>query len=501
MKRKICKITVLILVFSFFLSVKHTAASVLMGTAFAVLGGIIAMTIFTGGAATLVNYQQGVYARNGWGSGQAAGDSVVTPSGQLGRAATVQWIDTKNIDPATKAPTVKQRDVSLKADLQKMMDAVKNAADIYPKLAALAASRMPPNYDVNFREKVGDKINLGGTTYTISNITTSHGYASCFTPGYPPSIHIETNPGGKFLLGWKAGGGLNCGSGYTSYQYSELYLGPNTTPTPPVPPTPSEYASSLTKPQGSVSGTLLAPEGVFSDYYGEIDDYLKNHPGNVSVVDSVSPSSVDSGISVVLPTPATQTGVNAAASRQAASDAAAAASSSANNAVNTAQNNFNNSPTPENAQKLADATAYRDSLVAEQSQRAADEAEEAAEEELSSDSDGDGIEDDDGVAQDTGGFDSPAYGGKTDDELSLGNRFKTFFDQMKTTAIFSLPNQFLSGLPSGGSSIISFDGGRFGVHTFDFSTFSSVWLTLRAVILVMFGWFAIRIVSLKGGGG
>lgn len=82
--------------------------------------------------------------------------------------------------------------------------------------------------------------------------------------------------------------------------------------------------------------------------------------------------------------------------------------------------------------------------------------------------------------------------------FNVGSRFKSFFDQMKTTAVFSLPNQFSSSIPQGGTSTMSFNGGRFGNQTFDFSTFSGLFVVVKSLFLVVCSWVALKIIT-KGG--
>lgn len=451
-----------------------------MGIAFAVLGGIIGLTVVTGGVASYQTIQQGVFsnttntggATDSWGqSGGATGSwAAVTPDNKIGKGAIVQWIDTKDIDPATKSPRVKTKAVTVKVDGQKLMDAARSNPAKYPKMSAASfASTVPTNLSGATLSNPAD-----GKTYKLSstplvitgnyacNISEFNGFNNgrywiCTTP-------MVSNP----IYGTYAEG----------YDLTLVATGTPTTSLTYAPATLPVFSSKL----ANISGTLSAPAGVFSDYYGEIDEYIKSNPGSVSIVDTPEPKNVSTAPLASLPTPATQTGVDAAIAKATAKAAAGSALQSANNSVGTAQSNYTANPTPENKLALDNAIAARDSLAAHQAENDAEDAEDSDE-------------------QDTGGFDSPAYGDKTDDELSLGNRFRAFFDQMRTTALFSLPNQFLSGLPSGGSSVISFSAGRFGDHTFDFSLFSSLWTTLKTIILVLFAWLGVRIVTLKGGGG
>lgn len=73
-----------------------------------------------------------------------------------------------------------------------------------------------------------------------------------------------------------------------------------------------------------------------------------------------------------------------------------------------------------------------------------------------------------------------------------------FLSDMKQTSMFSIPNQVLGGVPSGGSASLTINGGEtFGVHEFDFSSWSSGLAGLRAVFYIYFSILSVRIVVLK----
>lgn len=102
----------------------------------------------------------------------------------------------------------------------------------------------------------------------------------------------------------------------------------------------------------------------------------------------------------------------------------------------------------------------------------------------------------DSSAYSTPGESSPYGDGSAFD---VGQRFQTFVETVKSSALFSMAGGFAAGIPSGGESTYSFSGGRYGEHTFDFSRFSSVFTMIRALYLIMCSWVAIKIVTLKGG--
>ncbi len=81
----------------------------------------------------------------------------------------------------------------------------------------------------------------------------------------------------------------------------------------------------------------------------------------------------------------------------------------------------------------------------------------------------------------------------------FGARLRSFMTDMQGTSLGQLGSGFFSGVPTGGTSSISFNAGVFGNHTYDFS--SAAWVSvlsvIRAVILIIFGYAAVRIVILK----
>lgn len=432
-----------------------------------------------------VLWKQGVFSQSGKGAATTADGS------KIGRGATVQWIDTKDID-TTGLPKAKHKDVTVKVDGQKLMDAAKANPSKYPKLSALASSSSAldvsnPSSDFSTLA-VGSFVSFGGNNYQL---TSKSSYQTC-TPDYG-SRHDTNYPysnstsfGDRFYQRNSTRG--SCSSPNWSYTLHIMGGVPvSTSVVPVVPATKSQFAQKLAKSNAA----LTSPAGVYSDYYGEIDDYITGNSGSCSIVDTPDPLNVGTAPNYNMPTPATQSGVNTAI-------AAAGARSAAQNAVNTAQGNYDANPSAENAQRLADALRELARIIADQIREGIIDNPDGTHDE-DDDDDGDGDGDDE--EEDTGGFDLDPYGTQTDADLDFGTRFRDFFDQMRTTALFSLPNQFLSGLPSGGSSVMSFSAGRFGHHTFDFSLFSSLWTTLKTIILVLFAWLGVRIVTLKGGGG
>lgn len=455
------------------------------------LGASIALnTALFGGLAYTV-YQNLFAGSNGQ---PGSGGATVTPSGTLGRQSTVQWVDLSDLD-VSGIPQIKQKDLTVKLSTSEMRNKVKQARQSDPnKYPALAALDAPKSLDeMGSPLPAGSIISSGGKYYYILS-DWSGAYAQTGTGESP-----------NFL-----GSGVRQCAGWHSYYNQPLYCQPagievywslspfNTsykyayqsvrlaTPAEVAERlkvlSPEEYAAAL-----AGRATLDSPAAVFSDYLRDIDDYIKEFPGSVSVIEGSHSGVSDSAPPATLPTPATQAGYDAAVARAGAAAASGSARNAAEGAVTTAQGNYNSNPTAENLQKVKDAELALEKLKAEQAEKDAQDAEKKlAEEESEGTLDG-------------SGFGTDEKYGDQEKDFDLGNRFKTFFDQMKTTAVFSLPNEFLTNIPNSSETSISFDGGRFGVQTFDFATFASLWNGLKSVILVVFGWFSIRIAILKGG--
>lgn len=417
-----------------------------------------------------VLWKQGVFSQSGKGAATTADGS------KIGRGATVQWIDTKDID-TTGLPKAKHKDVTVKVDGQKLMDAAKANPSKYPKLnaATLSGPDILTSSAANVAQAGQIFQHPNGAYYKIKDITLggTNGWSSWSCSDHWNTTQVD-------FAGVPRSGG-DCFRG-TKVRFDPV----SPTDVPKTQSTPSQFAKNLAKSNAALS----SPAGVFSDYFKDIDEYIKDFPGQVSIVDTPDPLNVGTAPNYNMPTPATQSGVNTAI-------AAAGARSAAQNAVNTAQGNYDANPSAENAQRLADALRELARIISDQIRDGIIDNPDGTHDE-DDDGDGDGDEEDE---HDTGGFDLDPYGTQTDADLDFGTRFRDFFDQMRTTALFSLPNQFLSGLPSGGSPVMSFSAGRFGNHTFDFSLFSSLWTTLKTIILVLFAWLGVRIVTLKGGGG
>jgi hypothetical protein len=112
------------------------------------------------------------------------------------------------------------------------------------------------------------------------------------------------------------------------------------------------------------------------------------------------------------------------------------------------------------------------------------------------DDDGDGIPDDQDIEEPvTEPFTLPLIGqvvSRFTDRLSL------FFEHMKETSLFSLPNKLSGSGLSGGSSSLQINGGvTYGVQEVDFGDWSDGLLVFRAVVYISSIFVAVRIVTLK----
>lgn len=117
----------------------------------------------------------------------------------------------------------------------------------------------------------------------------------------------------------------------------------------------------------------------------------------------------------------------------------------------------------------------------------------------------DGVED--GVGEIEGTLEEVSegeYGGGIKDDPyeaqnhNFADRTEEFLSDMRSTGIFSLPDQLSSSIPGGGSPTIAIDGGEtYGSHTIDFSDYSPAILILRSIVQIAGMIIAIRIVTLK----
>jgi hypothetical protein len=77
----------------------------------------------------------------------------------------------------------------------------------------------------------------------------------------------------------------------------------------------------------------------------------------------------------------------------------------------------------------------------------------------------------------------------------FGTRLASFTNSIKSTGLFQIPGGMFQGIPSGGSSSFTINGGsNFGTHTVDLAGWSSLLLILRACFLLGFAYCSVKIV-------
>lgn len=83
------------------------------------------------------------------------------------------------------------------------------------------------------------------------------------------------------------------------------------------------------------------------------------------------------------------------------------------------------------------------------------------------------------------------------DMSRFSTRFIAFMTQVQSAPIFSMVRSFFGSVPTGGSSIIEFNAGIYGQHSYDFASWGPLLTVLRGLILIIFSFLAIRVVVLK----
>jgi hypothetical protein len=77
----------------------------------------------------------------------------------------------------------------------------------------------------------------------------------------------------------------------------------------------------------------------------------------------------------------------------------------------------------------------------------------------------------------------------------FGTRLASFTNSIKTTGLFQIPGGLFQGIPSGGSSSFTINGGtNFGTHEVDLASWSSLLLILRTCFMVGFAYGSAKIV-------
>ncbi len=100
----------------------------------------------------------------------------------------------------------------------------------------------------------------------------------------------------------------------------------------------------------------------------------------------------------------------------------------------------------------------------------------------------------------TGGVGTGSPADKTAKETaffssSLTN-FSSFQTSIKATPFYNSIGTFFNGVPSGGTSVFSVNGGRFGNHTLDLADYGTVWNIIKALVLISCSYVSIKIIFL-----
>ena len=386
---------------------------------------------------------------------------AVSSTGDVSRSSSVTWVDLTSDTPA-----VVEKSVTAKKDHSTVKSTVTKSVSDYPSLNA--ALVVPPVTVVN--GLVGETVvGPNGTPVKISSMTFG-------------SIN-NADLGALIWNTWEGGGPFSyrviTTSGQYISQYKVVVAVATAGPLPAaVPATPEQFSASIRNPDGTPKTSALEAE---LNKMMQDPDYVPTFTDDTTGLPWTPPPSSQ------VATPSQVAAYNAQGAAQAAAQTAATSSVTAAQAAGAA---YTASGGDIATGIGGDSALYRAYLNA-QAQADRDAAALAALE-------ADYTDDDDGTALSGATFNgSAAYGDSN--VFDFGQRFQTFFNEMRQTAVFSLPNQFLTSIPNSSTSVITFSGGRFGTHSFDFASLSAVWIGLKAVILVIFGWLSIRIAILKGG--
>lgn len=87
-----------------------------------------------------------------------------------------------------------------------------------------------------------------------------------------------------------------------------------------------------------------------------------------------------------------------------------------------------------------------------------------------------------------------------DHNKDLGTSLTQFRNDVLATGAGSMMNVFAGGIPSayGKSTVVSFNAGSLGSHSFDFSHYATLWATLGSIIMVITSFICVKIIF-KGG--
>lgn len=436
------------------------------------------------------------------------GPAKISPSGSATKKADVVWIQDADIPGGT--PTVVEKQVQTKMPASKIKELANKAnadgSDKYPVIKSMLKG--PGKYPnptkimpsgTNFKGADGD--------YRSSGTPTGHAVCNGTCPSY---IGVGTVQSGKYIFM----DGVDSNGNNLVWKVSVT-----TAPPPPIVDlTPEEIAQKLT----AAVEEMLTDADVVGPARTELDkmfadpDYVP-HFTNDDLTSYVFPTSdqvmtpaeVDQYNKVATYKAAQSESVTSASS--AASTASSAASTAASNAstaastASTAAAASAANPADAGLKLAADnaaaaATAASNAATAAAAVAAKAAADLAALQAAVAKAASDEANEEDPV--DTSDYTAPVSDGTAYGDgavFDFGARTGELFSALSGSALFSLPSEMLGSIPSGGTSTYTFNGGRYGSHTFDFSSYASVFVFVKSLVLILFSWCAVKIVTLKGG--
>lgn len=250
---------------------------------------------------------------NGSGTRNADGTKI-TPDGTIGRDATVTWVDL-----TTTPASYKTHNATVKVNPQDLKNGVLANPTKYPRLkSAIDAAGTgnlgygDPNYATTLALN-GYTFSYNGSQYSITGLGQITGSYS----SYPSNAWKFNGDGtGQLVYQYQPADGR---SGYATVAFNYKF----------VKDFPSAVANSPTK--------ITVPTDVYSDYYGEIDDFIKSNPNVMHYVDTANSAEV-----------ATAPDYNPPAAPSADQLAAASGASSGLAAADAAYQNYSSNKTPGN---------------------------------------------------------------------------------------------------------------------------------------------------------
>lgn len=258
-----------------------------------------------------------------------ANKPYVSPAGDIAKPANVTWVDLSSGDP-----TVKTAPISAKVSTSDMQSTIPcpPATSKYPKLQAALygpGGVVPVTKDSRPGDLVADSTQSTGFGTVMYNTGLSNSnYGGCYSPANGPNGNNTLNYNWNGYTVNKVG--YNYCTGTVGYQFA-IYTQAHSAP-PPVPvdgPTAAKNLSNSASPP-------YAPAGVYSDFYGDIDNFIHDNP-NVVHFDDGPASSVGSNPALTPPAGADASQVSNAVAAKSGQTASAAQGA----AVGAAQGMFN----------------------------------------------------------------------------------------------------------------------------------------------------------------